>query len=74
MVGEGALFQVKVTGPPHAKLVWYHNGEEVVPDYFREIMKDGSLTMSSVEVGHTGTYKMVAENDARKKEGRLSCT
>ena len=70
-MGEGVLFQVKVTGSPPPKLVWYHNGEEVVPDYSREIMKDGSLTMPSVEVRHTGTYKVVAENVAGKKEGEV---
>ena len=71
LVGEGVLLQVKVTGFPPPKLVWYHNGEEVVPDYSREIMKDGSLTMPSVEVRHTGTYKVVAENVAGKKEGEV---
>ena len=42
------LFQVNVAGSSPPKLVWYHNGEEVVPDYSREIMKDGSLSMPSV--------------------------
>ena len=70
-MGEGVLFQMKVAGSPPPKLVWYHNGEEVVPDYSREIMKDGSLTMPSVEVRHTGTYKVVAENVAGKKEGEV---
>ena len=69
LVGEGVLLQVKVTGFPPSKLVWYHNGDEVVPDYSREIMKDGNLTIPSVEVRHTGTYKVVAENEAGKKEG-----
>ena len=47
--------------------MWHHNGEEVVPDYSREIMKDSSLTMPSVEVRHTGIYKVVAENVAGKE-------
>ena len=34
-------------------------------------MKDGSLTMPSIEVRHTGTYKVVAEYAARKKEGEV---
>ena len=71
LVGEGVLFQVKVTGSPPPKLVWYHNGEEVVADYSREIMEDGNLTIPSVEVRHTGTYKVVAENVAGKKEGEV---
>ena len=31
-------------------------------------MNDGSLTMPSVEFRHTGTYKVVAEYVAGKKE------
>ena len=71
MVGERALFQVKMTGFPRPKLVWYHNGEKMVPDYSREIMKDRSLTMPSVEVRQTGTYKAFAENEVGKKEGAV---
>ena len=70
-MGEGVLFQVKVAGSPPPKLVWYHNGEEIVPDYSREIMNDGSLTMPSVEFRHTGTYNVVAENVAGRKEGEV---
>ena len=51
--------------------MWYHNGEEIVPDYSREILKDGSLTMPSIVVRHTGTYKVVAEHEAGKKEGEV---
>ena len=72
-MGEGVLFQVKVTGSPPPKLVWYHNGEEIVADYSREIMTDGSLTMPSVEVRHTGTYKVVAEMWQGRRKERLGC-
>ena len=71
LVGDATLFQVKVTGSAPPKLMWYHNGEGIVPDYSREIMKDGSLTMPSVEVRHTGTYKVVTEYVAGKKEGEV---
>ena len=50
------------------KLVWYQNGEEVVPDYCREIMKDGSLNYNAICQGQTHWhFKVVAENVAGKE-------
>ena len=66
--GEAVLFQVKVSGTPQPTLTWYHNGDEVEVDYSRELAEDGSLTLPSVEARHTGTYKMVAQNSAGRKE------
>ena len=73
MVGERVLFQVKVTGFLRPKLARYHNGEEVVSDYSREIMKDGSLTMPSVEVRHTGISRWSLKMWQERRK-RLSCT
>ena len=71
--GEGVVFRVKVTGVPHPKLTWYHNGEEVVADYSRELSQDGSLTMPSAETKHSGVYQLVARNRAgtMKREVKL---
>ena len=66
--GEGVLFQVKVTGSPQPKLAWYHNGEEVVADYSRELAEDGTLTLPSAEARHSGTYRLVAQNPAGRRE------
>ena len=66
--GEGVLFQVKVTGTPTPKLTWYHNGEEVFSDYSKALEEDGTLTLPSAEIKHSGVYKMVAENPARRRE------
>ena len=66
--GEGVLFQVEVTGIPKPKLTWYHNGEEVVADYSKELAEDGSLIMPSAELKHTGVYQLVAVNPAGRVE------
>ena len=66
--GEAVLFQVKVTGSPQPKLTWYHNGEEVVADYSRELDEDGSITLPSTEVWHSGTYQLVAQSPAGRTE------
>ena len=66
--GEGVLFQVKVTGSPQPKLTWYHNGEEVVADYSRELAEDGTLTLPLAEARHSGTYRLVAQNPAGRRE------
>ena len=66
--GEAVLYQVKVTGSPQPMLTWYHNGEEVVADYSREIAEDGTLTLLSTEAGHSGTYQLVAQNPAGRRE------
>ena len=66
--GEGVLFQVKVTGTPMPKLMWYHNEEVVFADYSRELEDDGTLTLPSAETKHSGVYKLVAENHVGRKE------
>ena len=62
------LFQVTVTGSPQPKLTWYHNGEEVVADYSRELAEDGTLILPSTEARHSGTYQLVAQNPAGRRE------
>ena len=57
-----------MSGTPQPTLTWYHNRDEVEVDYSRELAEDGSLTLPSVEARHTGTYKMVAQNSAGRKE------
>ena len=66
--GQTVLLTVEVTGSPQPKLTWYHNGEEVVADYSRELAEDGSLTLPSAEAKHSGVYQLVAQNPAGKKE------
>ena len=74
MRGEKVLFQVEVTGAPPPKLTWYHNGEEVVSDYSKELAEDGSLTMPSAETKHSGVYQLVALNPAGRAEREVKLT
>ena len=60
--GEEVVFRVKVTGVPVPELTWYHNGEEVIADYSNDLADDGSLTMPSAEIKHSGVYQLVAVN------------
>ena len=72
--GEGVVFQVEVTGVPRPKLRWYHDGEEVVADYSKELSEDGSLTMPSAETKHSGVYQLVAINSAGRVEREVKLT
>ena len=69
--GESVLFQLRVTGSPTPKLTWYYNGEEVLADYSMEVAEDGTFFLPSVEVRHSGIYKLVAQNSAGKKEREM---
>ena len=60
--GEEVMFSVNVTGISQPKITWYHNGEEVVEDYSKELAPDGSLIIPSAELKHNGVYQMVATN------------
>ena len=66
--GEEVVFRVKVTGVPVPELMWYHNGEEVIADYAKELAEDGSLIMPSAEIKHSGVYQLVAVNRAGRVE------
>ena len=66
--GEKVELQVRVAGTPETKLMWYHDGEEVVADYSTELAEDGTLTLPSAEARHRGVYQLVAENTAGRVE------
>ena len=48
-----------------------HNGEPVRADYAREIESDGSLTIPSTELKHSGVYKAVAANSHGSEEREI---
>ena len=74
MEGERVAFGVRVTGTPDPKLIWYHNGVEVVPDYSRELAEDGTLSMPSAETKHSGVYQLVAHNPGGRAEREVRLT
>ena len=64
-------FKIKVNGEPQPTVTWYHDGEPVRADYAREIEADGSLTIPSAELKHSGVYKVVAANRYGSEEREI---
>jgi hypothetical protein len=70
--GEGLYFKIEVSGEPQPSVTWYHDGEPIWEDYAREIESDGSLTIPSVELKHSGVYKAVAANEYGSEEREVT--
>ena len=66
--GEGLYFKIKVSGEPQPTVTWFHDGEPVREDYAHEIEADGSLSIPSTEIKHSGVYKAVATNQHGSEE------
>ena len=60
--GNKVLLPVKVIGSPQPTLTWYHDNTRLGNDYAHEISSDGSLTIITAEMRHSGTYQLVASN------------
>ena len=69
--GEGVYFKVVVSGTPNPSITWFHNEDKVTSDYSVEVLKDGTLSIPSVELKHGGIYKMVAKNTAGSAEQQV---
>ena len=72
--GEGVYFKIKVNGVPRPTVTWYHDGQPVRADYAREIEADGSLTIPSTELKHSGVYKAVVANQHGSEEREIKLT
>ena len=72
--GEGLYFKIKVSGEPQPTVTWYHDGEPVRADYARDIEADGSLTIPSTELKHSGVYKAVVANQYGSEEREIKLT
>ena len=59
--GRNAVLPVKIIG--HSSLTWYHDNTRLGSDYAHEISSDGSLTIITAEMSHSGTYRLVASNN-----------
>ena len=70
--GEGVHIVMLIEGHPPPTLVWYCNEETVVTDYSIEIDEQGSLFFPSIELKHSGVYKVVATNDSGQAEKEVS--
>ena len=70
--GRNAILPVKIIG--QSSLTWYHDNTRLGSDYAHEISSDGSLTIITAEMSHSGTYRLVASNNegAVEKQVQLS--
>ena len=72
--GEGVYFKIKVSGEPRPTVTWHLDGEPVRADYTHEIEEDGSLTIPSTELKHSGVYKAVVANQHGSEEREIKLT
>ena len=70
--GNKVLLPVKVIGSPQPTLTWYHDNTRLGNDYAHEISSDGSLTIITAEMRHSGTYRLVASNSEGTVEKQFS--
>ena len=67
--GEQVTLTVKVAGSPTPTITWLFHGKKVKDDYSTEVGKDGSLTLTCVELKHAGTYTFSVSNSVGSVEG-----
>ena len=72
--GEGVFFEVVVRGYPQPSLTWYHQDTLLTPDYSLELLQDGSLSITSSELKHSGVYKLCAKNCRGSAEREVKLT
>ena len=70
--GTRVEFPVKVSGTPDPQLIWYHESTCLDNDYAHEISTDGSLTIVTTEMTHSGSYRLVAINSAGRAERKFT--
>ena len=63
---------MKVSGTPDPQLIWYHESTCLDNDYAHEISTDGSLTIVTTEMKHSGTYKLVAISSVGRAERKFT--
>ena len=69
--GKTVSFPVLVTGVPAPNITWYHDNSQIDSDYAHEVATDGSLTIFTAEMKHSGVYRMVAANSIGSEEQTL---
>lgn len=62
-LGEYVIMYISVNGNPPPTLMWYHDNQSIYNDSTIEVNEDGTLSIPSVEVRHTGEYRLVATNE-----------
>ena len=68
------FFKVVVRGYPQPSLTWYHEDTQLTSDYSLELTQDGSLSIVSTELKHSGVYKLLAKNSSGSVEREVRLT
>ena len=68
------IFKVAVRGNPKPSLTWYHQDTQLTSDYSLELQQDGSLSIVSTELRHSGVYRLVAKNSKGSAERQVTLT
>ena len=72
--GECVVFVVVVRGNPKPSLTWYHQDTQLTSDYSMELQEDGSLSIVSTELRHSGVYRLSAKNSKGSVEREVTLT
>ena len=70
--GKEVHIEVNVKGYPPPIIVWYHNEDPIVTESSIEIDKQGCLFFPSIELKHSGVYKVVATNTSGQTEKEVT--
>ena len=70
--GKKVVLSVKIDSNPPATLTWYHDNTRLNNDYTHKISSNGSLTIMTAKMSHSGTYRLVASNSEGTAENQLS--
>ena len=70
--GKKVVLSVKIDSNPPATLTWYHDNTRLYNDYTHKISSNGSLTIMTAKMNHSGTYRLVATNSEGTAESQLS--
>ena len=70
--GKEIRIEVNVKGYPPPKIVWYHNREPIATESSIEIDKQGYLFFPSIELKHSGVYKVRATNTSGEAEKEVT--
>ena len=68
------VFNVVVRGNPQPSLTWYHHNTQLTPDYSLDLLQDGSLSITSSELRHSGVYKLSVKNSKGSEEREVKLT
>ena len=61
-------------GNPQPSPTWYHQDAQLTSDYSMELQEDGTLSIVSTELRHSGVYRLSAKNSKGSVEREVTLT